>query len=231
MNNNEQTNVTGDFGQPDTPEYGAMESQFAPDYNPYVYGAPEPKKSDGTSAQSAQNTDPRMGDNPAMGPFGFGNVNGNQGDFNGMGNVGYPAGPGGYPTGPYPGPQMPRNMAGPLPGQPGYQPDIRNGVDMNDPYQNPLKGRWDSIAIIAFVLAFLGGPVFPLVLGVISLNRTQKFHMKGRGLAWAAIIIGLIVLLVEFWMMSKGYNPMDYLQQLMDSASGGSGDGGGSVSA
>ncbi|KFI46675.1 hypothetical protein GA0061078_0427 [Bifidobacterium bohemicum] len=237
-NNDDQINRTGDSGQSATPEFGAMSSQFGAGYNPYLYGAPEPKDNgqpDGgaTPVQTGMPGNGGVG-NQGQNPFGYGFRNpGDHGNQGGVGNSAFPAGQNGYPGAPgygYPNQPMRQNEADPYPGQPGYQPDIYNGIDMNDPSQNPLKGRWDAFAILAFVLAFIGNPVFPLIFGAISLHRTKKFHMKGRGLAWAAVIIGVLVLILEIWLWSQGFNPMDYMQQMLNSGSGNNG-GGGSVNA
>lgn len=245
QNDEQQADWAGDSGQSGksgTPEFGAMSNQFGPGYNPYVYGAPD-ANDDGKTQGQGQQGGPAQGasfGNPGGAPYGYGNpnyggANGQGGNQGGYPNSPYPGfqGPQGAPgfqnmPGGFPGPQPPRDIPGPLPGQPGYEPDMQNGIDMNDPNQNPFRGRWDSMAIIAFVLLFIGGPVFPIVFGAISLHRTKKFHMRGRVLAWISVIIGVLTFIFEMWLISQGFNPMDYLQQLMGGGLGGSGGSGGS---
>ena len=139
------------YGQYQQPEYGAMSGQYGPNYNPYIYGAPEPdtKKDsaaaagiNGGAAQSQQAGQP-YGQQPAW----PGNQQAGGWPY---AQGGQQSGPGAYPGG-YPG--MQGQSYGQQPnGQP-HQPHYYHGIDLNDPNQNPLYGHWDSYAIISFILA------------------------------------------------------------------------------
>ena len=126
------------------------------------------------------------------------------------------------------------------PGNPG-NPQARPGApvwppqgmpDLNDPSQNPVYGHWDPCAIIAFLMAlFLPMPVIPALLGGVSMYRTRKLHMKGYGLAMAALIINLLFTLAWIWLLVNGVSLNDFYQQMMPSPSTGGGSGGDGVSA
>ncbi|PLS29545.1 hypothetical protein [Bifidobacterium parmae] len=219
------------YGQYAQPDYGAMLSQFGPDYNPYLYGAPdpEPQKDDaGETAQAARQRMPQRTPGAAY-PGGYGQ-NGPYGGAQG------PQGPYGQqgPNGPYPqnGPYAPNGNPNGNPTVPGngandgHTPRYFYGIDVNDPNQNPLYGRWDSYAIIAFVFALVFSvPLLPTVMGVISVWRTGTFHMKGRGLAIAAIVINLITTAVQIWMWVNGIDVTDLTNQMLNMVGGGSGSG------
>ena len=109
------------------------------------------------------------------------------------------------------------------------QPHYYNGIDLNDPNQNPLYGHWDSYAIISFVLAmFFPVPVLSALMGGVAMWRTRTFHMKGFGLALAAVVINVFYTLVVIWMALNGYDAMtlyqDILQQFTGSGTGPSSD-------
>ncbi|TPF96169.1 hypothetical protein EP30_08975 [Bifidobacterium sp. UTCIF-39] len=212
-----------EYGQYAQPEYGQMASRY-PGWNPYVYGAPEPDKSDGSEDQSGKSPDDMMN-----------GADGNPGAGNGYSSwPGSPQSPdsdwrgAGQPQSPYRQyPQYPNGGRGN-----GYVPDYWNGIDMNDPNQNPLYGRWDSAAIVAFVSALISIPVMPVILGAFSIWRTGRFHMKGRGLAVAAVIMGLLVTALDLYLMVTGMDPTQLVLQMygLDSTGGTGGtDGGTSV--
>lgn len=117
------------------------------------------------------------------------------------------------------------------PGMPGWS--AQGMPDLNDPSQNPVYGHWDPCAIIAFFMAlFLPMPVIPALLGGISMYRTRRLHMKGYGLAMAALIINLLFTLAWIWLLANGISLNDFYQQMMPSPStGGGGSGGDGVSA
>lgn len=125
------------YGQYQQPEYGAMSGQYGPNYNPYIYGAPEPdtKKDsaaaagdNGGAAQSQQAGQP-YGQQPAW----PGNQQAGGWPY---AQGGQQSGPGAYPGG-YPG--MQGQPYGQQPnGQP-HQPHYYHGIDLNDPNQNPLR--------------------------------------------------------------------------------------------
>ncbi|WEV66693.1 hypothetical protein OZX72_05315 [Bifidobacterium sp. ESL0769] len=231
-NNDTANPVQPEYGQMKVPEYGAMASQFPPQYNPYVYGKPEekPKNQNQQNPQmNAQGGQP----NQQMGS-GYGNAAGTY-----QGNQGFRS------NTPYGGPNRssnnygnnPNNSNNPFdqpynngpampgaPGTPGYQPDIRNGIDMNDPAQNPLKGHWDPWAIISIVLLFLPiMPFLPAITGAVSMWRTKKYHMKGFWAATVCMVLGVITTVFSFWLFSKGINVNELSQQLMNQYGSGSG--------
>ena len=110
-----------------------------------------------------------------------------------------------------------------------HRPEMFHGVDLADPRQNPLYGRWDSYAVLALVFALVGVPVLPAVMGGISLWRTRRFHMKGFGLAVAAIVVTVLITAVDLWMVMNGVSAETLLQWATGQSS--SGTPGDSISA
>lgn len=101
------------------------------------------------------------------------------------------------------------------------RPQPFNGIDMDDPRQNPLYGHWDFYAIIALVFALLMPvPVLPAIIGGVAMWRTRNFRMRGHGLALAAVIINVIYTLGVLWMMLNGLSALDLYQQLLDGLTG-----------
>ena len=204
------------------PAYGAMQSDY-PGWNPYVYGAPDSgSKGSGSSANSpaanAPQTLPLNGYSRQGGGNG-GNAGAGNGRQDSLGNA--PA------------------FSGQFSGQ---QTDGRNGarqgngngngnimwtpygsVNLDDPAQNPWYGRWDSLSVIAFITTFFM-PFVGLVLGCFAMHRTRVFHMKGRGLAIASIVLSVVLLVFQFYLVRSGM-----YTQLLESISGTSGSGSGSA--
>ncbi|WEV41406.1 hypothetical protein OZX57_04965 [Bifidobacterium sp. ESL0682] len=231
-----------EYGQVKVPEFGAMASQFSSNYNPYVYGKPEPPRQNGNGDQPRQGSNVQGNGQQQGAQFGnhgngMGQYQGNQGNPNNQGNMPYGgygqmSGNGygnnqNYPYGqPY---NNGQNVLG-GPGAPGYQPDIRNGIDMNDPVQNPLKGHWDPMAIVSIILLFLPITFLPVITGAVSMWRTKKYHMKGFWVATVCMVLGVIATLFELWLVSKGIDMNSLMQQMMGqygsdgSGSSGSGD-------
>lgn len=215
------TQAAGD-AQGSRPAYGAMQSDY-PGWNPYVYGAPDSgSKGSGSSTNSPVANAPQALPLNGYGRQGAGN-GGNAGAGNGrqdsLGNA--PA------------------FSGQFPGQ---QTDGRNGarqgngtgngnimwtpygsVNLDDPAQNPWYGRWDSLSVIAFITTFFM-PFVGLVLGCFAMHRTRVFHMKGRGLAIASIVLSVVLLVFQFYLVRSGM-----YTQLLESISGTSGSGSGSA--
>ncbi|MBM6699124.1 DUF4190 domain-containing protein [Bifidobacterium pullorum subsp. saeculare] len=213
------------------PEYGAMASDY-PGYDPYLYGRPEPPR------QSQGQPGPVPA---APAPAGGGAVP--------------PAAPqpgapqGAAPFNPYPygAPEPPQGPANPgqagqrnpygapgygQPNQPtadGHTPDWRYGIDMADPNQNPLYGKWDLYAILALVFSVFFVPGLPALMGGMAMWRTKTFHMRGFGLALAAVILNVLMTLVWLWMLASGMSASDLTAQLLGSMGGSGGsDGSGS---
>ena len=186
-----QTPQTPEYGALKEPEYGALASQFPSDYDPYLYGRPEAppleEKPDGSGAQSAKH---------GLHAPGFLQAGGAQPQSNsqqqpGMSGQSSQLTPSGQPA-----------TAGQ--NAPGYQPRIVHGIDVNDPNQNPLYGRWDMYAIMSLAFAILMVPVLPTVMGAMAMWRTKTFHMRGFWLGLAAVIINVAMTLFSMWLMSRG---------------------------
>lgn len=187
----EPEHSTPEYGQYQKPAYGAMSGQYGPNYNPYIYGAPEPDANNGFAAD-------------------------NNGAGAGQPNNGRPSSSG-------------NSFGGNQQYGQSQQPHYYNGIDLNDPNQNPLYGHWDSYAIISFVLAmFFPVPVLSALMGGVAMWRTRTFHMKGFGLALAAVVINVFYTLAVIWMALNGYDAMtlyqDILQQFTGSGTGPSSD-------
>ena len=219
-----------EYGARLDPEYGAMASAYGPDYDPYLYGAPEPPASAPASEGAASDGAASPSDaapGARSGRYGSG-----------------PHAPGSYgqigpdasntPSNmPYGAPQYgPQDAMPPYPGQErggAERPHrIVNGVDVDDPASNPLYGRWDPYAVIAFVFSILFSvPLLPALMGFAALWRTRTFHMRGRGLAVAAIVINTLTTIVQVWMLINGVDVADLTSRLLDMYAGsGSGDDG-----
>lgn len=276
LNASEASGASAGDGNADL-AYGAKASDFGADYNPYLFGKPEPEapKQDPAQAAAAQqgqqpngaaaqngngnggnffnpfgfggpvngqngqnpqnngqqgqygangNPNASNGQNggyqgwPFFNPYGFGNPNG-QGMPNGQNeqNNGQPYGQPYNPQAGFNGQQYGNGQYGPN-GQPadGHTPRYIGRVDVNDPNQNPLYGHWDSNSIIAFIFALLLPlPIFPAIIGGIGMWRTKTFHMKGWGLALAAVIINVLYTIFYFWMMKNGVSSSDLYSQMM----------------
>lgn len=116
-------------------------------------------------------------------------------------------------------------------GQP-HQPHYYHGIDLNDPNQNPLYGHWDSYAIISFILAlFFPVPMLSALMGAVAMWRTRTFHMKGFGLAVAAVVINVLYTIAVIWMAFNGYDAMSLYQEALQQLTGGTGSSSDSISA
>ena len=113
-----------------------------------------------------------------------------------------------------------------------HQPHYYHGIDLNDPNQNPLYGHWDSYAIISFILAlFFPVPVLSALMGAVAMWRTRTFHMKGFGLAVAAVVINVLYTIAVIWMAFNGYDAMSLYQEALQQLTGGTGSSSDSISA
>ena len=185
------------YGQYQQPEYGAMSGQYGPNYNPYIYGAPEPDTKKDSAAAAGDNGGAAQSQQAGQ-PYGQ-----------------QPA---------WPGNQQPN-------GQP-HQPHYYHGIDLNDPNQNPLYGHWDSYAIISFILAlFFPVPVLSALMGAVAMWRTRTFHMKGFGLAVAAVVINVLYTIAVIWMAFNGYDATSLYQEALQQLTGGTGSSSDSISA
>lgn len=186
------------YGQMKLPEYGALASQFPPDYDPYVYGKPDDDKSKSNDNGGNSSPQPRHRQGDRIANTGVNSNNPN--------NDGWPF--------PYMGSQQQNGGPGD-----GHRPDIHNGIDFNDPSQNPLLGHWDSISILSFVFSFLI-PVVSLIFGGIGIWRTRRFHMKGIGFAIAGIILSILSIAAEIWLITHGLNLDELSQQMLNQTMG-----------
>lgn len=201
-----------EYGQISQPEYGAMSSQLPVGYDPYVYGAPEPELQPADAVRQ-QNTQYQTGQYPSNGPQPMPpySANGQQNPYGAN-----PYGPNPYDPNRYP--------------QRGNMPYLPN-LDLNDPRQNPAYGHWDAYAIMSFVFAVLMPvPVLPALVGAISMWRTKKLHMKGHGLALAAVIINVLYTLAVIWLAMHGLSVADLYNEALQNMFGGAGSGQGDES-
>ena len=196
-----------EYGQISQPEYGAMSSQLPVGYDPYVYGAPEPEPQPADAVRQ-QNTQYQTGQYPSNGqqPMPPYSANGQQNPYGAN-----PYDPNRYP-------------------QRGNMPYLPN-LDLNDPRQNPAYGHWDAYAIMSLVFAVLMPvPVLPALVGAISMWRTKKLHMKGHGLALAAVIINVLYTLAVIWLAMHGLSVADLYNEALQNMFGGAGSGQGDES-
>lgn len=206
-----------EYGQISQPEYGAMSSQLPVGYDPYVYGAPEPEPQP-TDAVRQQNTQYQTGQYPSNGqqPMPPYSANGQQNPYGAN-----PYGPNPYGPNPYDPNRYPQR---------GNMPYLPN-LDLNDPRQNPAYGHWDAYAIMSLVFAVLMPvPVLPALVGAISMWRTKKLHMKGHGLALAAVIINVLYTLAVIWLAMHGLSVADLYNEALQNMFGGAGSGQGDES-
>lgn len=181
----DQSTRSGQSSQPDPFEgkYGAMASDY-PGWNPYKYGAPDTGSSDDESSKdsASRRTAFTSSDDAARGtssPYGADPR---------QGMVGQPG-------------QNGQNGSNGLGNNSLWTP--MGNIDLDDPHQNPWYGRWDSYAVISFVLS-LFIPILGLVFGVVSMRRTRMFHMKGRGLAIVAVVISVASMLAMAYLVATG---------------------------
>lgn len=149
-----------------------------------------------------------------------------------------------------PSPSQPASVfgAGPAPAQGGSAPNAApaqggpdqggprreppryfNGIDLNDPQQNPIYGHWDFYAIFSFIFALVSSfPVLPALIGCLAIWRTRRFHTRGRGLAIAAVVINVLTTVIVIWMTMHGISMDDMYQAMLNMLApgmGGSGSG------
>lgn len=178
------------------PAYGAMQSDY-PGWNPYVYGGPDAKPQESADGKGRGSAAAQQLRQP-----------GGAGAYGGPGMDGARPGDGqggGYGDARVPGRQDGRSGLNGASGGDGdnimWTP--YGSVNLDDPAQNPWYGRWDSLSVVAFITAFLM-PFVGLVLGLFSMHRTRVFHMKGRGLAIASVVVSVALLVFEFYLVRSG---------------------------
>lgn len=72
----------------------------------------------------------------------------------------------------------------PLPPQQPQQPQY-------GAYQQPQPAGYNTMSIVAFILAFFVS-IVGIILGFVALSQIKRTGEQGRGLALAAVIIGFV---------------------------------------
>ena len=195
-------------GPPNGLAYGAMDSQFPPGYDPYIFGRPESGETHEQVEREARDEENRIErrradlrkPNPmATPPAGYGQQNG------------------------APWSNQNADPNAPFGDRRNYNADNRGklpryvqGIDLDDPNQNVYYGRWDTSSIIAFALSLLlPVPFLPALLGAFGMYRTKLMRMKGFGFALAAVIINVIYSIAMIWMMINGVSTQDVLNDML----------------
>ncbi|MFC0265407.1 DUF4190 domain-containing protein [Alloscardovia macacae] len=176
--------------------YGRMRAEF-PGWDPYVYGKPEERKAD----------DERKARRGARNPF----APDAQPD-SARQNAPVDSDEQNAQNQQAPGIQF-YNMNGqPLPIQ---------EFDPDDPKKNPLYGRWDFYAVLAFIGAFFSATA-PLALffGILSLGRTRRLHMKGRALAIVALVLCAAQIGLYIYLMVTNTTEVEFARMLLEWAQG-----------
>lgn len=62
----------------------------------------------------------------------------------------------------------------------------------------PSSEKWNVLSIIAFVISLLGFNIIAVILGYVALNQVNKSGERGKGFANAAMIIGLVSIILGF---------------------------------
>lgn len=141
------------------------------------------------------------------------------------GNNQHQYGPHSYNQHPYQ--QQPYNQQNPYNNPYAQQPW---NIDLNDPNQNPFYGRWDPYAVISIILVFTPLIFAGVFVGCLAIWRTTKLHMKGRGLAITAVVLGVVSIAVEVWLQMHGMTSQEFFQMMLNNLNQ-TGSDGNSISA
>ncbi|SEB50335.1 protein of unknown function [Paramicrobacterium humi] len=90
--------------------------------------------------------------------------------------------------------------AAPAPGQyPGNQQPYQQQPYQQQPYgyAPAPQDKWNVLAIVSFVGSLIGFSIIAAILGFVSLSQIKKTGEKGRGLAIAAVIIGIVSVVIQ----------------------------------
>ena len=68
--------------------------------------------------------------------------------------------------------------------------------DYDQPPAPAATGKWNVLSIVAFVISLLGFNIIAVILGYIALNQVTKSGERGKGFANAAMIIGLVSIIL-----------------------------------
>lgn len=89
------------------------------------------------------------------------------------------------------------------------QPNMNYGPQQNMNYNGGVQAKYSGLAIASFVCSMVGIFIFGLIMGILAVcfaaaakNRAKSFpDEKGRGLATAGLVIGIIEIIVMIWFM------------------------------
>ncbi|WP_426624143.1 DUF4190 domain-containing protein [Leifsonia sp. McL0607] len=62
-------------------------------------------------------------------------------------------------------------------------------------YQQPQAAGYNTMSIVAFILAFFVS-IVGIILGFVALSQIKRTGEQGRGLALAAVIIGFVEVVI-----------------------------------
>ncbi|MEO7018394.1 MAG: DUF4190 domain-containing protein [Leifsonia sp.] len=102
-----------------------------------------------------------------------------------------------------------------VPQQPSYTQPPAPRYGEAAPGYAPVQPRYNTLAIVAFVLAFFT-TIIGVILGFVALSQIKRTGEQGRGLAIAAIIIGfvefavVIVIMITFIALSVAVSNYHY---------------------
>lgn len=92
--------------------------------------------------------------------------------------------------------QQPAEPAQPVEAQPA-EPQTAHSSRASRASRSAHRHEWNAMAITGFVLSFFGGLV-GLILSLVGLNQIKRTHERGRSLAVAGIIIGVLMTVTLF---------------------------------
>jgi len=73
-----------------------------------------------------------------------------------------------------------------------------------------IKKEFNGFSIAGFILSFFGLlSIFAIIFCIIAIIQTRKYNQRGKGLAIAGLIIGLIVLAFSIFSLLSFYVPFN----------------------
>lgn len=214
-------------GYPNGSQNGQNPQGFGPQgFGPYPYGPQGPQGSpNGPQGSQGPYAGPQNGPQGPQNPYGAPNSS------NPYGPTGQYRNPQGGWNPPQGSPQANQQGQNQYPygnpyASPYNMPFSIQQINPDDPNQNPWYGKWDWIAIFAFIFSLTGYFCFiALPLGFFAYRRETTLHMKGKGFAIAAIIISILEILSLLFLL---FNP-GLMQTIMSSVDLGSGSAAGLI--
>ncbi|MFI5061654.1 MAG: DUF4190 domain-containing protein [Actinomycetales bacterium] len=82
-----------------------------------------------------------------------------------------------------------------VPQQPSYTQPPAPRYGEAAPGYAPVQPRYNTLAIVAFILAFFVS-IVGIILGFVALSQIKRTGEQGRGLALAAVIIGFVEIVI-----------------------------------